>query len=161
LIKAEIMSRRRKREERREGSSTATSGAEDANSLLNVVSDGSSITEQTDRLRPWLLAGATALFVARPLVLSDGGPWLGDGEPFAALWLVLVLLWTLGALGRPRLAIRFGWIDASSWHSCGRSPCARTSRFSSIVQYAVDGGHGGVFPLRQLALVGREGGPCG
>ncbi len=43
-------------------------------------------------LRRWLLAGAAGLLIARPLVLSDGGPWLGEGQPFAMLWIVLAVL---------------------------------------------------------------------
>jgi tetratricopeptide (TPR) repeat protein len=164
LIDTEIMSRRRKRDERRERSSAAASrGAGEAVSAPDVIDNGSATAERPDRLRPWLLAGAAALFVARPLVPSDGGPWLGDGEPFAALWLVLVLLWTLGALGRPRLALRFGWIDAVvvaffAWWALGawRGTDIGAPRPSFNMLWDGVAALAAFFLLRQLAPVGRE-----
>ena len=66
-----------------------------------------------DSLRRGLLGAATALLVARPFVSSDGGPWVGDGQGFAALWIILAGVWTISVLGRARFAIRFGWIDAA------------------------------------------------
>jgi len=67
----------------------------------------------SDSLRRGLLGAATALLVARPLVPSDGGPWVGDGQGFAALWIIVAALWTVGALGQRRFAVRFGWLDAA------------------------------------------------
>ena len=53
-------------------------------------------------------------FVARPFVLSDGSPWAGDGQPFAILWIVLALLWVLGAIGRPQFSLRATWLDLAA-----------------------------------------------
>ena len=138
----------------------ATSGGDSA---AVADADGLEIPEQPDRLRPWLLAVATALFVARPLVISDGGPWLGDGEPFAALWLVLILLWTLGALGRSRFALRFGWIDAVVlaffvWWAVGAWRGADVAAPRPSFNMLWDGVAmlAAFFLLRQLAPVGRE-----
>ncbi|HEV3416064.1 MAG TPA: hypothetical protein VG056_04605, partial [Pirellulales bacterium] len=119
--------------------------------------------ERPDALRPWLLAGAAALFVARPLVVSDGGPWQGDGQPFAALWIVLAVLWALGALGRPRLALRFTSIDAvvvaffAWWAWCawlGAASGAPRPSFNRLWEGAST--LVAFFLLRQLAPLGRE-----
>jgi hypothetical protein len=67
-----------------------------------------------DRFRHLLLALAAAILVARPLVPSDGGPWIGDGQVAAALWIALAALWVVQSLSRPRLQVRFGWIDAAA-----------------------------------------------
>ncbi|HEV2969972.1 MAG TPA: O-antigen ligase family protein [Pirellulales bacterium] len=130
---------------------------------MAVASQRAKGEERPDQLRPWLLTGATALLVARPLVVSDGGPWPGDGQPFAALWIVLAVLWALGALGRPRLAVRFTWIDAvvvaffAWWAWCawlGSQNGAPRPSFNRLWE--------GVstlmafFLLRQLAPIGRE-----
>lgn len=75
-----------------------------------------------DRLRPWLLGGAMALFVARPLYPSESAAAFGDGLTIVMLWLVLAVFWLLGAIGRPRFSLRFGWPDAAvllllAWHT--------------------------------------------
>ncbi len=158
------MSRREKREERRERRRVEESGtAPRASAATESVETGPSGEEPPDRLRPWLLAGAAALFVARPLVPSDGGPWRGDGEPFAALWLVLALVWALGALGRPRLTLRFGWIDAIvlaffAWWSLSawRGTEIAAPRPSFNMLWDGVGMFAGFFLVRQLAPVGRE-----
>ena len=75
-----------------------------------------------DPFRPWLLAAATTLTVARPLLPSDGGGATGEGPLFALLWLVLAALWALrAAMGRDAIA-RLGAIDLAlvalvGWHS--------------------------------------------
>ena len=46
-----------------------------------------------DRLRPWLLGGTCALFVARPLFPSEGAAQQGDGLPVVMLWIVLPGIW--------------------------------------------------------------------
>ncbi len=51
--------------------------------------------------------------VARPLVPSDGGAAVGNGQVAVALWIALAALWIVHSLGRPRLRIRFGWVDAA------------------------------------------------
>ena len=60
-----------------------------------------------------MLGAAAAILVARPLVPSDGGAWIGDAQIAAALWIALAALWAVQSLGRPRLRVRFGWIDAT------------------------------------------------
>jgi len=75
-----------------------------------------------DRLRPWLLAGAIALFVARPLFPSEGTADQGDGLPVVMLWLALAVFWMLDAIGRRRFRLRFGAVDAAvavlvAWHT--------------------------------------------
>ena len=62
-------------------------------------------------MRPWLLAALTMLFVARPLIPSEGVAWLGDGQPVCLLWLFLGLGTWLAAIkvgGFPR---RFGGVE--------------------------------------------------
>ncbi len=71
--------------------------------------------------RAWLLAGLTALFVARPLFPTESAVY-GDGLPVVMLWIVLAILWLLGAIGKPRWEVRFGWVDAAvvvlvAWHT--------------------------------------------
>lgn len=61
--------------------------------------------------RPWLLACAVALLVARVLVPSEGVAWLGDGQAFGMLWLVVATLWSLVAVEGERLAFRLSWVD--------------------------------------------------
>ncbi len=73
-------------------------------------------------MRPWLLGGMTALCVARPLFPSESAALQGDGLAMVMLWIALGVFWLLGAIGRPRFAIRFGWTDAAvllllGWHT--------------------------------------------
>jgi len=76
-----------------------------------------------DRLRPWLLAAMTALFVVRPLFPSTSANIeSGDGLPVVMLWLALAVFWLLGAIGREPMRIRFGLADAAvllliAWHT--------------------------------------------
>jgi O-antigen ligase len=78
----------------------------------------------TDRLRPWLLGGMMALFVARPLFPSESAAAYGDGLTMVMLWIALAVFWLLGAIGKPRAAvaahgmcqppwIRFGLCDVA------------------------------------------------
>ncbi len=76
----------------------------------------------SDRLRPWLLGGMCALFVARPLYPSEAAAQQGDGLPVVMLWIVLAAVWLLGAIGRRQVHVRFGWTDAAVvllivWHT--------------------------------------------
>ncbi len=78
--------------------------------------------EPQERLRPWLLGAACALLVARPLYPSETPAETGDGLPVVMLWIALAVTWMLGAIGRRRFAVRFGWIDAAvlalvAWHT--------------------------------------------
>ena len=66
--------------------------------------------------------GMTALLVARPLFPSESAAQYGDGLSIVMLWIALGIFWLLGAIGRPRFAIRFGWTDAAvllliGWHT--------------------------------------------
>jgi len=77
-----------------------------------------------DPFRPWLLAGATMLTVARPLLPSDGpgSVMTGDGPLFVLLWLALATIWALRvAMQRGGMA-RFGAVDIAvvalvGWHA--------------------------------------------
>ena len=61
-----------------------------------------------------MLAGLCALFVARPLYASElaAAVW-GDGLPMVMLWIILAVVWLLGAIGGERFTVRFGWTDAA------------------------------------------------
>jgi O-antigen ligase/tetratricopeptide (TPR) repeat protein len=77
-----------------------------------------------DPFRPWLLAGATMLTVARPLLPSDGpgAAASGDGPLFVLLWLAIATIWALRiAMQRGGMA-RFGAADIAvvaltAWHA--------------------------------------------
>lgn len=71
--------------------------------------------------RAWLLGGLVALFVARLLFPTESAVY-GDGMPVVMLWIALAVFWLLGAIGRPRWEVRFGWVDAAvcaliAWHT--------------------------------------------
>jgi hypothetical protein len=66
-----------------------------------------------DRWRAWLLAGMTALFVARALYPTESAAMEGDGLPAVMLWLAICVLWLLGAIGRQRIRVRLGWTSAA------------------------------------------------
>ena len=79
------------------------------------------VARSEERHRPWLLGGVTALFVARPLFPSES-PADGDGLTVVMLWIALAVFWLLGAIGRPKFLLRFGWPDAAvlllvAWHT--------------------------------------------
>ena len=62
------------------------------------------------------------MFVARPLFPSEAAAPQGDGLPVVMIWLVLAVLWLLGAIGRREFHVRFGWTDAAvllliGWHT--------------------------------------------
>src|SRR5260370_31053932 len=150
------MSRRRKEIER------GRRGRGDVNAVAPAA-DAAAADDRPDSLRPWLLAGATGLIGGRPVVWSVGGPWIGDGEPFAALWIILAIMGALGALGRPRLRLRFTWTDAAvaaffTWWILAASQGAESGAprpsfnmlwdgISTLIAFLL---------LRQLAPVGRE-----
>src|SRR5690554_4956542 len=75
-----------------------------------------------ERLRPWLLAVAAALLVARPLLPSESTTFRGDDLPFALSWLLLGGVWLLAAVARGEVRMRCGLVDAAfialiSWHA--------------------------------------------
>jgi O-antigen ligase len=55
----------------------------------------------------------TALLVARPLFASESAAQHGDGIASIMLWIALGMVWLLGAIGRPKVFVRFAWIDAA------------------------------------------------
>src|SRR5438874_514247 len=70
---------------------------------------GTSAEPDAQPLRSWLLLALVALFVARPLLPSEGVSWTGDGQPFNFLWLLLaagyfVLRLNHGSSPRPLIA---------------------------------------------------------
>ncbi len=74
-----------------------------------------------DPFHRWLLAGLTALLVARPLFPSESAATQGDGLPLVMLWLALAVIWLVGAIGHRRFTLRFGPVDAAvlvlvAWH---------------------------------------------
>jgi len=113
-------------------------------------------------VRPWLLAAATALWVARPLFPSESAAAQGDGLPAVMLWMALVVMWLLGAIGQTRFRLRFGWIDLAvlllaGWHTIAAiraasylSPRPAVNMLWEWVGFAVS-----FFLARQL-LVGRS-----
>jgi len=108
------MSRRRKARQRETASRGATAG-----SKPRADQPGGPPREP---LRPWRLAGLTALLVAWPLFPGDSPALLGDGLPLVMLWIALLLSWMLEAIGRPHFHVRFGWTDAAvlllvAWHT--------------------------------------------
>jgi hypothetical protein len=88
---------------------------------------------------------------------------MGDGEPFAALWIIVAILWNLGALGRPRLKLRFTWGDAAvaayfGWWLLAAIHGADQGALRPSINMLWDGAATliGFFMLRQLAPVGHE-----
>lgn len=79
--------------------------------------------------RAWLLAGATALWVARPLFPSEA-PTDGHGLPTVMLWIALAVFWLLGVIGQREFRLRFGWVDGTlllliAWHTLAALWAAR------------------------------------
>ncbi len=66
-----------------------------------------------EALRPWLLAGLVALCVARPLLPSEGVSWLGDGQPFNMLALILTAGTLLAVAIHGQFTQRFHLVDAA------------------------------------------------
>jgi O-antigen ligase len=116
-----------------------------------------------ERLRPWLLAAVAALWVARPLYPSESAAPHGDGLPLVMLWLVLAVLWSLGALGRRPFSLRFGRTDAAVlllislhtaaalWAAARLSPRPAVNMLWEWIGLAV-----GYFLTRQLLRSERE-----
>ena len=67
-----------------------------------------------EQVRPWLLAAATALWVARPLYPSEAAAAHGDGLPVVMLWLALAVCWLFSVAGGRRFVLRFGGTDAAA-----------------------------------------------
>ena len=72
--------------------------------------------------RGWLLAGMTALLVCRTMFPSESAAIEGDGLPVVMLWLALLVVWLLGAIGQVRTPLRLGCTAVAmlvlvGWHS--------------------------------------------
>ena len=63
------------------------------------------------KLRPWLLAAATALLVARPLWPSESAAEQGDGAAVVMLWLVLLAGWLLAESFMGKFTLRWSALD--------------------------------------------------
>jgi hypothetical protein len=81
-----------------------------------------SAPDEADVFRPWLLAGAVALIVARPLLPSEGTIKSSDTLLFILLPLVLAAVWAVRATMRRGSMARYGAIDLAVsvlvlWHA--------------------------------------------
>ena len=84
-----------------------------------------------DKLRPWLLATAVALTVARPLLPSEGTITSGDGLIFDLVPLALAAIWMVRVIGRRGGTARYGAVDAAvvvlvAWHGLSALAAMRT-----------------------------------
>ncbi|MDX1945337.1 MAG: O-antigen ligase family protein [Pirellulaceae bacterium] len=80
------------------------------------------VPDRSRRLDDWLLAGATALIVATPLVPSEATIPFGAAAPLHLLWVLLLIGWLLAGLLRPEPRIRLGWTALAAaaligWHT--------------------------------------------
>lgn len=102
----------RKGSKKRSETATVAEGRSASHSGIRAAAADQESREALDRWRPWLLAGAAAVLVARPLYPSETPADTGDGLPIVMLWLALAGVWMLGLLGRRRFQLRFGLLDA-------------------------------------------------
>ena len=84
-----------------------------------------------DIFRPWLLASTVALFVARPLLPSEGAIVSGDALLFVLLPLVLAAVWALRAVMRRGTLAQYGAVDLVVlflvvWHAASAIAAVRT-----------------------------------
>lgn len=111
-----------------------------------------------------LLAAVIALFVARPLLPSEGAVTAeGEGLQFVLLALVLSGAWLLVGLWNGELRVRIGWVDAGwlalvaclalSAHAAGEHRAARPA-INVFWEWVALGL--GFFLVRQLILTDRE-----
>jgi len=82
---------------------TLTSGKMDASTTRSIA--------PTELLRRLLLGAICALFVARPLFTSESAAVDGDGLPVVMLWLILCVVWLLGACSQSKFRLRAGPVD--------------------------------------------------
>ncbi|HJT31692.1 MAG TPA: O-antigen ligase family protein, partial [Pirellulales bacterium] len=117
-----------------------------------------------DRLRPMLLGALVAVFVARPLLVSESAATVaGDGLPFVMLTLVLAIVWWAAGTARPRFPARLGWVDLAwlaliAWQAAGTLLAVRTGAARAAINVCwewVGLGLGFVL-LRQLIADDRE-----
>ncbi len=114
-------------------------------------------------LRPYLLAAITALSISRPLVPSEGAAWLGDGQPWVMLWLIVAALTLLSAVARGRLAVPLKGIDIAVgalivWHTIAATAAVRIGSPRPAVNMLWEwiGMGAGFFCLRQLVRSRQE-----
>lgn len=116
------------------------------------------------RLRPLLLGALVAIFVARPLLVSESAATVaGDGLPFVMLTLVLAVVWWAAATARPRFPARLGWVDVAwlvliAWQAAGTLVAVRTGAARAAINVCWEWiGLGlGFVLLRQLIADDRE-----
>ncbi len=114
-------------------------------------------------LRPWLLAAAVALLVARPLLPSESVAWRGDGLPLVMGWCCLAVVW-LGATALGRSArFRLQSTDAAlaalvAWHTLAALRAVRDEapRPAWNMLWEWLGLGLGYFLIRQLLATRRE-----
>lgn len=118
-------------------------------------------------LRPWLLAATAALFVSRPLVPSEGVAWIGDGQLWVMLWLIVAALTLLSAVARGKLAVPLRGIDVAVlalivWHTVAAIAAVRAGSPRPAVNMLWEwiGMGASYFCVRQLACGGQGRGPC-
>jgi hypothetical protein len=70
-------------------------------------------TSNAEWARQWLLAALVALVVARPLLASEGVSWIGDGQPFNMLVMVITAGCFVLAIAEGGLARRMNLADVS------------------------------------------------
>ncbi|HEX5446824.1 MAG TPA: O-antigen ligase family protein [Pirellulales bacterium] len=115
-------------------------------------------------LRPALLGALMAVYVARPLLVSESAATVaGDGLPLVMLTLVLAAVWWLAGVFRPELTRRFGWADFAwiallAWQAVGTVLAIRTgwARAAINVWWEFVGLGMGFLLLRQLIASDRE-----
>ncbi len=74
---------------------------------------GTATPEVRDLVRPWLLAGLVAVYVARPLVPSEGVAWLGDGHGLTLVLLLLSAAYLFVVGSRRSLLRQFDLVDGA------------------------------------------------
>lgn len=117
-----------------------------------------------NRLRPLLLGALVAIFVARPLLVSESAATVaGDGLPFVMLTLVLAIVWWGAATARPRFPARLGrvdlgWLALIVWQAAGTLVAVRTGGARAAINVCWEwAGLGLAFVLlRQLIADDRE-----
>lgn len=86
-----------------------------------------------ERLRPWCLGAAAALFVARPLWPSDIATLGGAGLPVALAWLLLFTVWLTAGLRCRQLAVDWRGLD---WALLALAACLATSGIWAVYHAA-------------------------
>ena len=117
-----------------------------------------------DPLRLILLSALVAIYVARPLLVSESAAIVaGDGLPFVMLTWLLAIVWWATAAARPRFAARFGWAEGAwlallGWQALGTLIVVRTGAARAALNVCWEwAGLGlGFVLLRQFIASDRE-----